>query len=308
MTTIVGVDFSGAQNDRNTWVARGRLDSDGALLLDSVQPARRSDLHDLLTTIPTPAVVALDFPFGVPAEFAADLSPRCPPRAMPGLWRTVAGMSARDFRAARDRFVAANGENKRSGDEQHFPESYSPLHVVRPNMIPMTYEGIRLLHRWCEDHPRRWHVPPLEPPTRPAHAVTSLELMPGAFLKAVGLPYKGYKTGRRASELREKITGALADASGVPLPSLDSLRMGCHANDDFLDSVVAAAGAACWAQGSDRFRLPQPDELALARLEGWIYVPRRESRPRAVSADNSSEPRIRGRPVTSIRRGRSPVR
>ena len=67
--------------------------------------------------------MALDFPFGVPAEFAADLSPRCPPRAMPGLWRTVAGMSARDFRAARDRFVAANGENKRSGDEQHFPRA-----------------------------------------------------------------------------------------------------------------------------------------------------------------------------------------
>ena len=50
--------------------------------------------------------------------------------------------------------------------------------------------------------------------------------MPGAFLKAVGLPCKGYKKGRRAPELREKITGALAaDASGVRLPGLDSLRM-----------------------------------------------------------------------------------
>ena len=49
--------------------------------------------------------------------------------------------------------------------------------------------------------------------------------MHGAFLKAVGLPCNGYKKGRRASELREKITGALADASGVPLPGLDSLRM-----------------------------------------------------------------------------------
>ena len=273
MTTIVGVDFSGHRDDRNTWVALGRLDSDGALRLDSVQPARRADLHDLLTTIPTPAVAALDFPFGVPAEFAAELSPKCPPRAMPDLWRTVSGMSADDFLAARDRFVADNGELKRSGDTRHFPESYSPLHRVNPNMLPMTYEGIRLLHGWREDHPQRWHVPPLEPPLRPADTVTLLELMPGAFLKAVGLPYKGYKKGRRSSELREKITGALADASGVPLPSLDALRMGCHASDDFLDSVVAAAGAACWAQGREHFRHPKSDELTLARLEGWIYVP-----------------------------------
>ena len=97
--------------------------------------------------------------------------------------------------------------------------------------------------------------------------------MPGAFLKAVGLPYKGYKKGRRSPELRKKITGALPDASGVRLPGLDSLRMGCHANDDFLDAVVAAVGAACWAQGSEHFRHPEMDELALARLEGWIYVP-----------------------------------
>ena len=277
MPTIVGVDFSGHRDDRNTWVARGRLESGGALWLDSVQPARRADLHDLLTTLPVPAVVALDFPFGVPAEFAADLSPNRPPHAMPDLWRTVSGMSADDFLAARDRFVAASGEVKRSGDARHFPESYSPLHRANPNMLPMTFEGIRLLHRWREDHPRRWHVPPLEPPALPARTVTLLELMPGAFLKAVGLPYKGYKKGRRASELREEITGTLAAASGIGLPNLGSVRMGCHASDDFLDAVVAAVGAASWAQCSDRFRHPRPAELALARLEGWIYVPYPES-------------------------------
>ena len=82
----------------------------------------------------------------------------------------------------------------------------------------------------------------------------------------------------------EKITGTLADASGVRLPGLHSLRMGCHANDDFLDAVVAAVGAACWAQGSDRFRHPQSDELALARLEGWIYVPYPDFRKRPAAA------------------------
>ena len=298
MTTIVGVDFSGHRDDRNTWVARGRLDAGGALLLDSVQPARRADLHDLLTTVSTPAVVALDFPFGVPIRFAADLSPKSPPRTMPDLWRTVSGMSAGDFLAARDRFVAANGEIKRSGDARHFPESYSPLHRANPNMLPMTYEGIRLLHRWRGDCPRRWHVPPLEPPAAPARTVTLLELMPGAFLKTVGLPCKGYKKGRRAGELRKEITGALGSASGIRLPNLDSMRMGCHASDDFLDSVVAAVGAACWVQDRDRFRHPRPDELALARLEGWIYVPYPESgteRPRTGAGGTGSAERTPGR-------------
>ena len=284
MTTIVGVDFSGHRDDRNTWVALGRLADGGALRLDGVQPARRSDPHDLLTAIPMPAVVALDFPFGVPAGFAARLSLTRPPRAMPDLWRAVSGMSADAFLAARNRFVADNGERKRSGDARHFPESYSPLHRANPNMIPMTYEGICLLHRWRRNDPRRWHVPPLEPPAPPARTVTLLELMPGAFLKAVGLPCKGYKKGRRSSELRERITGALAAASGIPLPDLDALRMGCHASDDFLDAVVAAVGAACWAQGKDRFRHPRPDELILARLEGWIYVPDPKSRARASTS------------------------
>ena len=273
MTTIVGVDFSGHRDDRNTWVALGRLAAGGALRLDSVQPARRSDLHDLLATIPTPAVAALDFPFGVPAGFAAQLAPKYPPRTMPALWRIVSGIPAADFLAARDRFVADNGEPRRSGDARHFPESYSPLHRVNPNMVPMTYEGIRLLHGWREDYAQRWHVPPLKPPAPPARTVTLLELMPGAFLKAVGLPCKGYKKGRRSSELRETITDALATASGIRLPNLESVRMGCHASDDFLDAVIAAVGAACWVQDSERFRHPQPDELALARLEGWIYVP-----------------------------------
>ena len=89
MTTIVGVDFSGHREDRNTWVALGRLDASGALRLDSVQPARRADLYELLATIPTLAVAALDFPFGVPADFVAHLSPKFSPRAAPIKMRQV---------------------------------------------------------------------------------------------------------------------------------------------------------------------------------------------------------------------------
>ena len=273
MTTIVGVDFSGHRDDRNTWVACGRLGPGGSLVLDNVQPARRAGLHDLLATVPTPAVAALDFPFGVPAEFARRLSPACSPQVMPDVWQAVSDMTADEFLAARNRFVAEHGELKRSGDARHFPESYSPLHRANPNMLPMTYEGMRLLHRWHGSDPTRWYVPPLEPPAGSARSVTLLELMPGAFLKAVGLPHKGYKKGRRSAALREQLTDALAGASGIALPDLDSIRMGCQASDDFLDAVVAAVGAACWMLDHGRFRHPQPEERNPARLEGWIYVP-----------------------------------
>ena len=131
-----------------------------------------------------------------------------------------------------------------------------------------------MLHRWHHERPDRWHVPPLEPTGPPSQRVTLLELMPGAFLKSVGLPYKGYKKGRAALERRDQILSGLAEASEVRLPNLDRVRMACRANDDCLDAVVAAVGAAAWARDPSRFHHPNRDELADAALEGWIYVPR----------------------------------
>ena len=105
MTTIIGVDFSGHRDDRNTWLAWGILTDDGALVLDSVQPVRRDDLYHTLTNAPTPAVAALDFPFGVPRAFADFLSPKRPPRDMADIWQVVSDLTADDFIDRRDAFV-----------------------------------------------------------------------------------------------------------------------------------------------------------------------------------------------------------
>ena len=283
MTTIIGVDFSGHRDDRNTWLASGSLADDGALLLDSVQPVRRDDLYHTLVHMPTPAVAALDFPFGVPRAFAEFLSHRQYPRDMADVWQVVSGLTAAEFVDGRDKFVnqqprlpLSEREPKRAGDLTHHRESYSPLHTVNPNMLPMTYEGIKMLQRWHDEQPSRWHVPPLEPTGAPSERVTLLELMPGALLKSIGLPYKGYKKGRSALERRDQILGDLAEASHVALPNLDRVRMACRANDDCLDAVVASVGAAAWARDPSRFHHPNGDELADAALEGWIYVPSRD--------------------------------
>ena len=280
MTTIIGVDFSGHRDDRNTWVALGECGSDGALVLDSVQPVRREDLSVLLADVSPPAVAALDFPFGVPRQFAEFLYGGDTLADMTHIWGVMAGLTGQEFVARRDAFVSARAglplherEPKRAGDLAHHRESYSPLHTVNPNMLPMTYEGIRMLRALHEEQPCRWHVPPLDPTTAAEERVTLLELMPGAFLKSVGLPFKGYKKGRTALDKRDEILGNLAEASGVGLPNLDRVRMACRANDDCLDAVVAAVGAAAWAVDASRFHHPDDDEMADAMLEGWIYVP-----------------------------------
>ena len=142
----------------------------------------------------------------------------------------------------------------------------------------MTYHGIAMLHRLYQDAPQRWHVPPLEPNAATEHTVTLLEVMPGAFLNTIGFDITvtknpGYKNADTAIANRDIILAGLSENSGVPLPNLATVRNGCRANDDCLDAVVAAVAAAAWANPSGQFRHPEPDELAAAQLEGWIYAP-----------------------------------
>ena len=277
MTTIIGIDYSGAKSDHNTWVAQGRLTSDGALVFDSAQMRRRNDVTKLLATTSTPAVAGIDFPFGVPLEFADFLNTTGGIRSMPEAWRIVSDLRLGDFNAARDAFVDRFGEPKRAGDETHFSESFSPLHKVNPNMIPMTYYGMQMMHELSKSQVERWFVPPLQASSDASGTgVTLLETMPGAFLKAIGTIYKGYKKPKslqHRDERRNRILDDLSSKSGVALPNLSELRDDCLANDDCLDAVVAAVTAACWARNPERFRHPNTDELSAARLEGWIYVP-----------------------------------
>ena len=274
MTTIIGVDFSGAKTDRNTWMTMGRLGCDGSLWIDTAQRIQRADLYRALLDVATPAVAALDFPFGVPATFAAALAPDLLPSDMRAAWDAVSRMTAAEFVTARDNFVAGHGEPKRAGDLRHHPESYSPLHTVNPNMLPMTWHGMNLMRRWHQESPARWHVPPLPQTGLDGETVTLLELMPGAFLRSVGLPYKGYKRGRDAQSLRRRILRGLPGAAHIMLANLETLGEDCLANDDCLDSVVAAVGAAIWVQDPNRFHHPSEEETPEAKLEGWIYVPR----------------------------------
>ena len=273
---IFGVDFSGAAPDNNTWMAQGWL-SGAVLELVDCLPLSREEVADKLDGSPSGSVASLDFPFSVPNEFATYWMPQA--RAMPQLWNAAAQMDYPAFLALRDSYVAEYGETKRRCDER-FPECYSCLHKANPNMVPMTFRGMQMLDRLWN---RGCDVPPLDP--QGAGKPVLLEAMPGAALKALGLPYKGYKNGVRAPELREKILDGLAQRSGLAISNLGEFEERCRFSHDCLDAVVAAVIAALWARQPELFWRPEdstPEDpsrnqgkgtLELASLEGWLYAP-----------------------------------
>lgn len=303
-TTIIGVDYSGAQRESKTWIAQGQLTDDGELYLnvnphDKPRCISRAKLYELLLDTTAPAVAAMDFPFGVPVSFATKLCDGREPAAMPEVWQAVANMTWDEFINNRDQFVAnhrslqcagaspllpgtlycCNGDPHRAGDAKHLSAPVSPLHIAgHLNMPPMTYHGIRMLQHLHDKNPHgRRYVPPMKPTAQPEQTVTLLETMPGAFLQVCGLPSRGYKSDDnkdKARALRRNILDGLPTRTGWPALDLTAVRNNCLANDDCLDAVVAFVCAASWARCQAHFHHPTPDELADARLEGWIYIPK----------------------------------
>jgi hypothetical protein len=281
---IFGVDFSGAAPDKNTWIASATL-VDGGLELRECFPASRNQVADLLLALPAGSVAALDFPFSVPLPFAEYWTPGA--EDMTQLWTAAAAMESAEFMKLRDDFVAQHGEPKREIDKSH-TEAYSCLHKANPNMVPMTFRGMQMLARlWtagCD-------VPPL--PSQNAGKAVLLEVMPGAVLRSLGLPFKGYKNGKRRLELRRTILDSLPELSPVGLPNLQEFREACMSSHDCLDAVVAALAAALWSIDPGIFRLPSADgdpedPLSLPgsvlRLEGWLYAPINSSRTGPVAS------------------------
>lgn len=288
-TTIIGVDFSGAKANNSTWVTQAILDKDCLRIEYCWRPSPKGEeahdsLEKLLLKLPCNAVAAMDFPFSVPQSFARELANGA--TTMCAVWRAVAAREMRylEFVGLRDKFVKHCGEMKRRGDG-YFGGPISPLKTGGPNMLPMTFYGMQMLHRlWNAD--RSFRVPPLQESGRTGPVL--LETMPGVLLRAFGLPAENYKNknksnGYNPEKVRREILNGLPsrvkDTAGLSLAIPDQQLQKCIDNDDCLDSLVAAIGAAMWAKSPADFLLPKdeasPDgELQTARLEGWIYAPR----------------------------------
>ena len=255
-------------------MAKGTLEG-YRLSLESCARIARADLTDTLANCMGPAVAALDFPFATPRAFV-DFWIRGA-ETMPELWEAAAGLEYEEFLALRDEFVAAHGEPKRACDP---PESYSCLHMVNPIMVPMTFRGMQMLHRlWSGDTASPIAVPPLPEASRPGPGgtVELLEVMPGAALRKLGLPFKGYKGGSRAMERRRLIVEELPLRTGPVCFEFGEFREVALKSHDALDSMVAAVVAALWAVEPELFPQPaaegEPGYDPVVLLEGGLYGP-----------------------------------
>ena len=298
--TIVGVDFSGAGEDTDvgkTWMTEGVIETEetdelkrGMTILESCHPVSRQELTEKLQALPSDAVVALDFPFSVPIAFAEYLGHHG--SEMPELWQSIAPMKFDEFKDAAAGFT----DLLRSGD-LHCSNAKPSLKMAgNPVMVNMTYKGMQMLHTLRQEGCR---VPPLD--DEESTGATLLEVMPGAALKALELPYERYKNGGAAFKNRQKILRGLRRISDVQVLNLSDYHEHAMFSDDALDSIVAAVVACLWAMDeSDKtFRKPSKrntvsdvlktykgkrqvstgidhlTEEEAARKEGWIYAPRK---------------------------------
>ena len=91
-----------------------------------------------------------------------------------------------------------------------------------------------------------------------------IEVYPGVTLKAHGAPSQGYKVGKSIEHrrVRQEVLARLPD---FRIPA--DCRTTALGNADALDALVCLLGAADFVRGRAR----PPENLDLARTEGWIW-------------------------------------
>ena len=292
-TKIIGVDFSGAVTRNTTWVAKGELKGRILTIKTCFKPASKQEeahlkVKEILTRLPPGAVAAMDFPFSVPKSFLEHWSALdeqiSSARTMPDLWRRAGELKksnkklrrwCKEFVNKRKKDEIFPTEPKRVGDF-YSPNSFSPLHRVRPDMVAMTFRGMEILQKVWDNS--QCQVPPINFPERTGSQV--IEVMPSAILSAMGLTNSGYKgKGKECKKFREVIWDNLSCKSGIKLNDPNDCRNKAiyDSGGDCLDAVVAAIAAALWHIDQEIFHGPPMqcssrwDDVILK--EGWLYTP-----------------------------------
>jgi predicted nuclease with RNAse H fold len=181
-------------------------------------------------------VIAIDAPLGWPRPFVH------------ALWEHRAGeplddLKERLFRRETDRVVS-----KVIGR--------APLEVAADRIARAAHSALLVLGRL-----RALTGKPLPLAWTPDLAgIDVIEVYPAAMLKARGLPYSKYKD-KEEPTLREEIAMRLA----IEIAGLDNY---VAAQADVFDACLCLVAAKDFIEG----RCPPPDDLDLARHEGWIWV------------------------------------
>jgi Protein of unknown function (DUF429) len=239
---IVGVDFSGARNaGRLIWIAEG-VDAGGALRIESCRPAMELDggsrrRDDAIQAVAQriretgPAVVGLDFPFGLPESLADEAT-----------WFDFATSFGRRYVSAEEFkricLERAGGRELRRLTDLETRTPFSPYNL---RLYRQTYYGIRdLLAPLVTSNDAC--VLPMQSPV--PGKTWLVEICPASTLKS-NLPHvRNYKNRSvESSESRQRILRWLEGGPSVILTDAVRNRALMDSHGDAVDSVIAAYAA-----------------------------------------------------------------
>ena len=239
--TLIGIDC--AVQSSNIGIAIGRV-IDGVTVVERLFAGHKDPAAIIAEAIARPALLAFDSPLGWPADLGA----------------TLAGHRAGDsvevepntlFRRETDRYV------KQTIGKQS-------LDVGADRIARTAHAALNLL----ADVRARADVPielAVTQHVRPG--ALCFEVYPAATLKAHAIDARGYK-GKKPENLeaRRRLIDSLKPRLRIEESEIDTAL----ATDDALDAAVCCLSAADFLAG-DCF---EPDDVALAEKEGWIWVRR----------------------------------
>lgn len=232
--TVIGIDCATA--DASVGLARGVYAGGGVSLLDVTTGARLAPVEQVAAWLAGggPALLALDAPLGWPLALR---------RALEGHAAGAPVFGARHelFRRATDRAIHA-----RTGK--------LPLEVGADRIARTAHAALELLHGLRE---RTGRAIPLAWRPDLAGATAAIEVYPAATLRVAGATRPGQRV--TTEDVWRFAASHLDLPPGAPLSSR-------HA----ADATVCVLAGADFLAG----RAAPPDDLDLARAEGWIWVRR----------------------------------
>ncbi len=240
-TRVIGIDC--ATDAKNVGLALCTI-RDGQPQIEQVSTGTSWPAVDeqVASWATTPTLLALDAPLGWPAPLGESLHTH---RAGDAFATTPNAM----FRRATDDAIAKRLSKR-------------PLDVGADRIARTAHAALSFLARLSKlldtSIPLAWHP-------RPITGITAIEVYPAGTLTARNLPNSGYKGSKApATKLREQLTTAIRNELSFDQQAHERMVHTDHA----LDAVLCVCAGLDFLSGE----AVAPDDLSLAKREGWIWV------------------------------------
>ncbi len=241
---IIGIDSSTVPHQ--TGVALGTFEK-GKLTVNDVKVGSNSELPEVIITDwllkECPILLALDAPLGWPSSFGEELS-------VHSAGMLLKGDSDNLFRRTTDKVV----KNK---------TGQLPLDIGSNLIARTAHWALQLLNKLRltteTSVPLAWSIDDI-------HETCAIEVYPAATLRVRNIPNKGYKEKKDSDHKTQR--KRMLDKLSEHMTINTTIKDACISDANALDAVICLLAASDFLQG----KCIQPDDLELAKKEGWIWV------------------------------------